>query len=296
MWRFRNRTAIRRYRAAPPALMEVGKAIVAELSRCGIAVTRADALLGEERVAELVRHARARWESAEVQAQAERKNEDRASESSRAKSFFLVNLWRGGAVLDLTHPFTRFSLDEAILGAVADYLGMWPKFRGWALEATVPMPSSRDRFASQKWHRDPEDQKLVKVFLYLNDVDESAGPFTYVQYSHGGGRHRQIFPQQRPSGSPKMPPDADDYIPKEDVKVCTGAAGTIVLCDTSGLHRGGFARERERLMYTSIYTSSASWTPIVYSYPDQFSVPTMFTPLQRFALENDPNQREPRWH
>ena len=30
--------------------------------------------------------------------------------------------------------------------------------------------------ASQEWHRDPEDQHVVKVFLYFSDVDEDAGP------------------------------------------------------------------------------------------------------------------------
>ncbi len=134
------------------------------------------------------------------------------------------------------------------------------------------------------------------MFLYLNDVDEGAGPFTYVQYSHGGGRHRHIFAQEPPSGSPKMPPDADEKIPHEDVRVCTGAAGTIVFADTSGLHRGGFARERERLMYTSVYTPPASWTPIIYAYPDHFSMPPALTPLQRYAIENNPHQREPKWH
>ena len=143
-WRLRNRDAIRRYRSAPPPISDVGQGIVAELERCGIAVTRADALLGEERVAELVRFAHARWESPKVQSEARRGHEDRAASSTRRKSYFLVNLWEGGAVLDFAHPFTRFSLDEAILGAVAGYLGMWPRFRGWALEATAPMPEGRD--------------------------------------------------------------------------------------------------------------------------------------------------------
>ena len=85
-------------------------------------------------------------------------------------------------------------------------------------------------------------------------------------------------------------------IPQEDVSVCTGAAGTIVFCDTSGLHRGGFARVRERLMCTSIYTPRASWTPISFRYPDHFSPPSTLSALQTYALENDPHQREPKWH
>jgi len=115
-------------------------------------------------------------------------------------------------------------------------------------------------------------------------------------YSQSGGKWRSLFAQQPPSGSPKMPPGVDIDIPTDDVKVCTGAAGTIVFADTSGLHRGGFARECERLMYTSIYTPPGSWDPITYAYPERFALPSTLTPLQRFALANDPHQHEPRWH
>jgi hypothetical protein len=38
-------------------------------------------------------------------------------------------------------------------------------------------------------------------------------------------------------------------------KVCTGAAGTLILADTSGLHRGGHAAQRPRLLFHAIYAS-----------------------------------------
>ncbi len=136
-WRYRNRQAIKQFRAAPLAITNVGRSIVAELDRCGVAVTRADALLGEALVAELIAYAKSRRASPDVEAQARKEHTVRRGESERAKSFFLVNLWEGPAVLDLTHLFTRFSLDERILGTVAGYLGMWPRFRGWHLEGTV---------------------------------------------------------------------------------------------------------------------------------------------------------------
>jgi ectoine hydroxylase-related dioxygenase (phytanoyl-CoA dioxygenase family) len=50
-----------------------------------------------------------------------------------------------------------------------------------------------------RWHRDYNDQHLVKVFVYLVDVDEGTGPFEYVPGSARGGRYADIWPWQ-PAG------------------------------------------------------------------------------------------------
>ena len=40
------------------------------------------------------------------------------------------------------------------------------------------------------------------------------------------------------------------WVPKNDIRVCTGRAGTVVFCDTTTLHRGGYATKSERTMFT----------------------------------------------
>ena len=62
------------------------------------------------------------------------------------------------------------------------------------------MPEGSEAVSSQRWHRDPEDRKLCKVFIYLNDVDENAGHFTYVKGSHYLGKWGKLFPQKPPKG------------------------------------------------------------------------------------------------
>jgi hypothetical protein len=171
---------------------------------------------------------------------------------------------------------------------------MFPKFRYWHLETTMPMPAQNRAFASQVWHRDPDDQQLMKAFLYLNDVDEEAGPFTYLKYSQYGGKWRHLFPQNPPSGTQKMPPNVDDLIPKEDRHTGVGRAGTIIFADTSGLHRGGFAKGKNRFMYTSAYAPPSTLLPIRYKYPAGFDTSQLFS-MQRYALENDAHQREPKY-
>jgi len=121
---------------------------------------------------------------------------------------------------------------------------------------------------SQGWHRDPGDKKICKIFLYVNDVDETAGPFMYVRGSQYGGVYRRFFPQRLPRGY--YPPEGavEKIIPSTEIQTLTGKAGTIIFADTTGIHRGGYATKKERIMFTAAYSSGAvkrehstSWRP-----------------------------------
>jgi hypothetical protein len=93
--------------------------------------------------------------------------------------------------------------------------------------------------------------------MYLNDVDEFAGPFTYVRGSQPTSKnsYSKLFRQKLPWGSY---PEESAVLAKtssEDQFVATGSAGTIIFCDTAGLHRGGFAKTKERVMATGFFPS-----------------------------------------
>ncbi len=120
------------------------------------------------------------------------------------------------------------------------------------------MPAAKDRVSSQHWHRDFQDRNLVKAFLYLVDVDEGAGPFEYVPGSVGSGPYAAEW-EWRPLGT-TYPGDDEvaERIPDSAVKTFTGSKGSLIFCNTSGFHRGGFATERPRVLATATYLSPAS--------------------------------------
>lgn len=292
-WGISNRKARRFWRDHAEPLTTAEQEIVDSLRARGIAVTHISNLLPPAVFGELKGYAERRWNDPAIQATA-RDREHAPLDAKGVKKSFLVPLWEGEHMLDLAHPFLRFSLSAPILRIVGSYLGLAPKFRDWRLEATVPTPEGQRARASQRWHRDQEDQRLVKTFLYLNDVDESSGPFMYVEEAQEGGRWDRLFPRVPPRGTLPMPEDVDRHIPWPDVRTCTGTAGTFILCDTSGLHQGGYAKSKHRLMYTSIYTTAASPWPIRYRYPDGFRSDSL-PPLARFAVANDPRQKPPKY-
>lgn len=240
--------------------------LVRDLAASGIAIAHVSELFPPEVFAALESHASARLARPAVRSRLEHRDGESPLIQSKRKHSFLVDLWKGEHRLDPEHPFHAFSLSKPVLGVVSAYLGVLPKFREFFLQATVPIPSGTTAYSSQRWHADPDDRKLVKVFLYLNDVDETTGPFTYIRFSHGRGKWRGVFPYA-PKRHTRHPDSAfiDGHIPPEDRIVATGPAGTIIFCDTSGIHRGGYATSQPRVMYTSVYTTRASALPTRYA-------------------------------
>jgi len=119
---------------------------------------------------------------------------------------------------------------------------------------TVPDPEAPDRVASQQWHRDGWDDHIVKVFTYFSDVDTEAGPLEYIRGSAAGGKYGSLWPWQEK----EVYPPQDELAAAVDKRDCVslpGAAGTIVFCDTSGFHRGGFARTKPRVLSYHTYLS-----------------------------------------
>ena len=158
----------------------------------------------------------------------------------------------------LAHVFAPIATAYLGMHARLRYYNLWRAFvtAGWGT-------------ASQCWHRDPEDCSLVKVFVYLTDVTPEAGPFWYVAGSHPQGRWAgEPAAYQEPTGihrtsNPQMRAWADE----SRWRCGTGPAGTVIIADTRGFHKGGLCRTTERLLYTCTFTSLASTTREMFAEP-----------------------------
>ena len=279
-----NRGARRFWRRhAPPNASEENNRVFRALAHEGIAISHIDRFPDlYAQFALMQRYAEQALLSPDIQREIAQKKEVRFGKKGE-KTFFVYLLGgdKNNFAVDFENPFTGFSLSDSLIGIVGSYLKLAPKFNSFYLMSTIVVPPDSPAYLSQRWHRDPEDKKLVKIFLYLNDVDEGTGPFTYVKGSQYGGRWRRAFPQRPPAGS--YPPDGavEKIVPAADVVRCTGRAGTMIFCDTSGLHKGGFSTEKSRLMSMASFVSAASRYPINYERPNDFSNLSI---LQKYAL------------
>ncbi len=268
-----NCEAVALIKENPPLLEgELGR-VAEDLQRNGVAVTDLDVLFPGQGMLKTL-HAYA--------------DVLRPSGKIRKGKPFLMALWPDNTELHLENPFTQVALSGRALAVVQAYLGMNPKFFYSYLDVTLPVLPGTPPFRSQNWHRDPEDRKMCKMFIYLSDVGEGAGPFVYLRGSHIDGRWGNVYPQNPPKGSYPSEEAVRSAIPKEAEFVCIGKAGAVVFADTAGLHRGGYATLDERLMFTADYSSPASLRSPLHALSEGFknSLP-QFQPAARYALSSE---------
>ena len=147
-------------------------------------------------------------------------------------------------------PLLRLAATRSMLDAVAEVAGEPCRLLSAEIWQILPDCATRPREWSHNWHRDPEYDPCVKVMLFFRDVTEEAGPFEYV----AGSRNR--FEKLCPRGRYADQSAVAEHIPAEDVRRFVCEAGTVLLCNTAGIHRGGYTRGRPRLNAVWTYLPS----------------------------------------
>lgn len=251
-----NRASRRRYAQTPPALDSVQQDVLDRLRDEGYASVPFSELVPDPDVWQEL-EADAQRFVAETEAGLAREREGGESElRRRAGKEFLVRKYSWGVELGLDDPWLRLGTNPRLLDLANAYLQMWSKLEYVDVWYT-PSAGSDERRASQRWHRDFNDRHLLKAFLYLVDVDEDTGPFEYVPRSAPGGELDRLWPW-RPLGE-NYPPE-DEFGERVNGRSVTFTApkGTIIFCNTSGFHRGGFATGKPRVLATLTWDSPAS--------------------------------------
>jgi len=278
-----NRGARRRYARSQPVLDDVQQGVVERLRGEGYASLPFSELVPDAAVWDEL-EADAQRFVAETESGLAREREGGESElRRRAGKEFLVRKYSWGVQLGLDDPWLRLGLNPRLLDLANAYLEMWSKLEYVDVWYT-PAAGSDERRASQRWHRDFNDRHLLKAFLYLVDVDEAAGPFEYVPRSAPGGELDRLWPW-RPLGENYPPEDQFEESVNGRSVTFTAPKGTIIFCNTSGFHRGGFATGKPRVLATLTWDSPASLKAL--SERNYVFVPTndsASSDAQRYAL------------
>ena len=98
------------------------------------------------------------------------------------------------------------------------------------------------------FHCDKDSPRFIKFFFYLDDVDDTNGPFTYVKESHikkfegwdskYRWKHREIR----------------SIYGEDNIIRCTGNVGDLVIGNTSGFHKGTKVEKGERTLLSVYYS------------------------------------------
>lgn len=142
------------------------------------------------------------------------------------------------------------------LGIAEAWLGCWPTLCSIGARWSFPVPGAPA--ATQAFHRDPDDWRFLKVFVYLTDVDPAAGPHTYVAGSHvtPGRIFGNIYSDQ----------EVVSRFGSQRIQTVIGSAGTCFVADTWGIHKGGIPLQKPRLLlqlqYSLLPNYSLDYSPL----------------------------------
>ena len=248
-----NRTSRGLYEGDTPRLDEVQRRILAEVEKSGYATAPFAELFDE-----------LHWQ--ELEAMRDRFVADTEADLAkggdnvrvRAGKEFVVRLHSYGVQIGLDDPWFRAAASHRLLDIANAYLEMWSKLEYVDVWYSVPQPADAERISSQRWHRDYNDKHLLKVFLYLVDVDEAMGPFQYVPGSQPAGPYSNAWPWEPLGDNYPTEDELEALVPDSSIRAFTAAKGTLIFCNTAGFHRGGFSTTSPRVLATATYSSPAS--------------------------------------
>lgn len=132
----------------------------------------------------------------------------------------------------------------SLVRLAAHYIGCKPTISAIGLRWSYPQSGSGTGL--QGFHRDCDDWRFIKVFVYLTDVDDVSGPHVYV-----GGSH------QEHCGMRLQPYRDEEIAGRYDasrIASITGPAGTGFAVDTKGIHKGMVPTHKPRLLLQIQYS------------------------------------------
>tara|TARA_B100001750_G_scaffold165890_1_gene134476 strand:- start:1368 stop:2378 length:1011 start_codon:yes stop_codon:yes gene_type:complete len=153
----------------------------------------------------------------------------------------------------------NFLTDKKIIGTIAEYLGAMP----WLYSADIWVSHTQEEASnsSQNFHMDWEDQRIIKLFFYLDDITDDHAPFCLLSSSDSKkvlefykSKYESNIVSQRLSDE-----EVYEVVNKTDLIKLTGPKNSIGLVDTCNvLHFGSRPSKYPRKLMACMYASPFS--------------------------------------
>jgi hypothetical protein len=170
--------------------------------------------------------------------------------------------------------FTRFALSDKVLRTTARYLGVAPFLE--SVELLYSKPIEGPPAQSQQWHKDRTDRRIIKVFVYINDVTPRHGPLSLLPRSESARVPEFLFHYLTDEQMAK-------YADLSRVVALTGTAGTTILIDSQTSYHLGSRCQEPRLAYVAYFSSGFGYRPRETRWSVGPELQSL-SPLQRYAL------------
>jgi hypothetical protein len=140
-------------------------------------------------------------------------------------------------------------LNDRLLAIIENYIGKPVFYRGVVARCDY---ADGQNIETRLFHLDSEDDRIIKIIIYLNDVGIADGPFQYVPRRFSPQIQSLVFTKGR-----VLDEDMAEKVPRAYWHACTGSAGTVIFVDTARLfHRGMEPKDKDRYALFYAYNST----------------------------------------
>lgn len=150
--------------------------------------------------------------------------------------------------------------DPGILRIVQQFLGATPTISNVNMWWSIAGKSKAEH--AQLFHRDVDDLKFCKLFIYLTDVGPNDGPHTYVKGSSSINKLTKIRRYEDH--------EIKSVFGEENIINFCRPKGSIFLVDTYGFHKGTLPIDNNRLLLQIQYSLNPigveNYTPVKISH------------------------------
>lgn len=155
------------------------------------------------------------------------------------------------ATINCPHIFD-IANSPKILALVAQELGCKPTLS--VIQCCWSFANNSVRRRDQFYHRDVDDWKFVKLFVYLTDIiKQTDGPHTYIAGS-------QLVPKFLQYNTLFDDHEVLKVFDAQNVREYFGPAGTQILSNTFGVHKAGIPRTNDRIILVFNYSMNPYWS------------------------------------
>ncbi len=147
----------------------------------------------------------------------------------------------------------KWGLEERLLAIAQNYIGLPAAYRGLILRRDF---ADGKYIETRQWHRDAEDTRILKIIVYLNDVDENGGAFRFLPKTHAPNKRIKLVNGRVPEHI------MNKIVPRDKYVTCLGPTGTVIFTDTVNVwHHGCVPTNTDRLTAFFAYNSHLPLRP-----------------------------------
>jgi hypothetical protein len=208
------------------------------------------------------------------------------SELAGGPTQFVTPYWESCKQVASTSPtVAKLLVNEFFIDIASLYIGVHARPITYAVWSTHPSQGQHN--GTDTWHSDRGDFHWLLFFIYLTDVDEDSGPHVYVRGSHTK-RPPECGRWWKSLGHRIDESRLRQYFPNEEFQTFCLPAGSLIIEDTYGVHRGMPAKTKSRTMFEVGYGLHPQWESDLWvgdmgQLPDEYYA--QLTPKQRESLD-----------